>query len=102
MRQLIYIAHAFRADAAGNAERVRRICEGLKQECVPIAPHLLLPGYIEEATERDLALRHCLRLLAACDEVRVYGEPTAGMRFEIEEARRLGMPVWFAIEQPDA
>ena len=91
--RLVYICHPFAGDPAGNAERVRRICEELKHECVPLAPHLLLPSYIEEATERDLALRHCLRLLAACDEVRVYGEPTAGMRLEIEEAKRLGVPV---------
>jgi hypothetical protein len=96
--KLTYICHPFRDDPVGNAERVRRICEQLKHECVPLAPHLLLPGYVDEATERDLALRHCLRLLAACDEVRVYGEPTEGMRLEIAEARRLGMLVTEAME----
>jgi hypothetical protein len=91
--RLVYICHAFRADPAGNAERVRRICEQLKHHCVPLAPHLLLPGFIDEATERDLALQHCMRLVAACDEVRVYGAPTHGMQLEIAEASRLGVPV---------
>lgn len=93
MTKLVYLCHPFQNDPAGNIERVRRICERLKDTCVPLAPHLLLPAYIDEPTERDVALRHCLRLVAACDEVRVYGEPTEGMRREIEEARRLGIPV---------
>jgi len=93
MPKLVYICHAYRDDPAGNAEQVRRICEQLKHHCVPLAPHLLLPGFVDEATERDLALRHCMRLVAACDEVRVYGAPTHGMQLEIAEASRLGVPV---------
>ena len=93
--RVIYICHAFRADPAGNAERVRRICEALKNDCVPLAPQLMLPAFIDDATERDLALAHCLRLVAVADEVRVYGEPTEGMLLEIAEARRLGIPIVF-------
>lgn len=98
--KLVYICHPFAADPAGNAERVRRICEELKHHGVPLAPHLLLPGFIDEVTERDLALQHCMRLVAACDEVRAYGEPTEGMRLEIAEARRLGIPLLRVVEGP--
>ena len=35
----------------------------------------------------------CLSLVALADEVRVYGEPSKGMRLEIAEAERLGIPV---------
>ncbi len=49
--------------------------------------------FVDETTERDLALRLCLALVALSDEVRVYREPSEGMRFEITEARRLGVPV---------
>ena len=95
MRRLVYVCHRYRGDPADNVERVRRICEALKHDFVPLAPHLLLPAFIDEATERELALAHCLRLVAAADEVRVYGAPTEGMRLEIAEARRLGIPVVF-------
>jgi hypothetical protein len=91
--KVIYICHPFRADPAGNAERVRRLSAGLRGKCVPLAPHLFLPAYIDEMTERSLAPTHCLRLVAVADEVRVYGDPTEGMALEITEARRLGIPV---------
>jgi hypothetical protein len=67
---------------------------------VPIAPHLILPAYIDESTERELALDHCLRLVAVADEVLVFGSPTEGMRLEIAEARRLGIPVVKGKEMP--
>lgn len=38
-------------------------------------------------------MRLCLGLVVLADEVRVYGEPSAGMLEEIAEARRLGIPV---------
>ena len=91
--RVIYVCHPFQGDPAGNAARVRDICAGIKHTYVPLAPHLMLPAYIDEATERSLALDHCLRLVAAADEVRVYGEPTEGMRLEIARARQLGIPV---------
>ncbi|MGH9783806.1 MAG: hypothetical protein ACRD88_06430, partial [Terriglobia bacterium] len=64
----------------------------VQPEDVP-APQLYLPGFLDEATERDLAMRLCLGLVVLADEVRVYGEPSAGMLEEIAEARRLGIPV---------
>lgn len=74
----IYICHPFRGEQMGNAERVRRICESLKHDCVPLAPQLMLPAFIDEATESDLAIAHCLRLVAAADEIRVYGRADGG------------------------
>ena len=60
---------------------------------LPIAPQIYLPEFIDEATERDLALKLCLALVTLSGEVRVYGKPTEGMRLEIAEAHRLGIPV---------
>ena len=53
----------------------------------------MLPAYIDEATERELAMNHALRLVAASDEILVFGAPTEGMKQEIAEARLLGIPV---------
>lgn len=106
MKKVVYICHPFRGDIAANRERVRRICTAVKRDYVPLAPHLMLPAYIDEATERDLALEHGLALLRAADEVWVClpaaqgsaqaGGPcvSEGMAGEIAEASRLGLPVY--------
>lgn len=60
---------------------------------LPLAPQIYFPQFLDESTERDLALKLCLQLLALADEVHVYGEPSEGMRMEIAEAHRLGIPV---------
>jgi hypothetical protein len=53
-----------------------------------------VPTFLDESTERDVAMRLCLRLVSLSDEVRVYGpEISEGMRLEIAEAERLGIPV---------
>jgi hypothetical protein len=90
----IFISHAFSSAPGENAAAVTRLARRLTlSQVLPIAPQIYLPQFIDEATERDLALRLCLALVSLSDEVRVYGEPTAGMRLEIAEARRLGIPV---------
>lgn len=89
MTKVVYICHPFRGDVAANRERVRRICAAIKHDYVPLAPHLLLPTYIDEAAERDLAL------LRGADEMWVCADDVSeGMTSEITEAMRLGVPVY--------
>ncbi len=95
MKRVVYICHPFRGDVAANRERVRCICAAIKCDYVPLAPHLLLPAYIDEATERDLALEHGLALLRGADELWVCANPVSeGMEGEIAEALRLGVPIY--------
>ena len=91
----IYIAHPFSADVPGNIERVRQICRAVIAEGhLPIAPQLYLPAFIDEAAERELALRLCEQLVMWCDAVWIYGGAiTAGMEREIAAAYRRGIPV---------
>ena len=86
-----------RAHRVQNARKVRVICRSLVESGdLPIAPHLYLPAFLDEKTERDLALVLCLEIIAVCDELRVYGGTvTAGMRREIDRAEALGIPVRF-------
>jgi hypothetical protein len=93
----IYTCHRFAADQVGAAKSLRRICREIVQEgCVPVCPQLLLPEFVHEDTERDLAMRLCQEMVRGCDEVRVYGrELTPGMRIEISFAELLGIPVRF-------
>lgn len=92
--KIVFVCHPFAGDLAGNRRRVAEICSRLiLQNILPISPQIYLPEFLDESTQRDLALRLCLELVELCDEVRVYGEPTEGMRLEITEARRVGIPI---------
>ena len=92
--RVIYICHPFASDPPRHQGTVRSICRRVVLEGhLPLAPQIMLPAFLEETGERDRALRLCLRLVALADEVRVYGVPTEGMRLEVAEARRLGIPV---------
>ncbi len=91
---IVFISHPFSSNPDWNKGRVAEIARGLALEGkLPLAPQIYLPAFVREASERDLALRLCLQLVAFADEVRVYGEPSEGMRMEIAEANRLGVPV---------
>lgn len=96
-RRRVYVCHPFANDPAANCVRVRAICRGLVVAgALPIAPHLYLPAFLDEASEREIALALCLELVDVCDEVRVYGAViTPGMSREIAHARQRGVPVRF-------
>jgi hypothetical protein len=96
-RRRIYVCHPYANDPPRNVERVRGICRQLVAEgYLPIAPHLYLPAFIDEATERELALSLCLELVDLCDEVRVFGTNlTIGMGREIQYAKQRGIPVQY-------
>ncbi len=93
-KRVVYVCHGYSLDPIFNAERICKVCRSLVHEGrVPIAPQLLLPQFIHEETERDLALMLCFEFIALAEEVWVYGDPTDGMRMEIAEAERLRIPV---------
>jgi dienelactone hydrolase len=91
---VIFVSHPYRADTKRNQDHVRDIARKLAvRGFLPLAPQIYLPLLLDETTERALALKLCLRLVGLSDLLRVYGEPTEGMRLEIIEAQRLGIPV---------
>ena len=91
----VYVAHPYSDDVAGNVERVRVICRAVVDEGhVPIAPHLFLPAFVDEAKERELALHLCTELVACCDALWFYGTRISpGMEREISAAQARGIPV---------
>ena len=99
--KLIYICSPFRSDNKAeqyaNVRAAQKYCrDAYKQNCIPVAPHLYLPQFLDDNTpaERDLALRIGLRLINYCSEVWVHGERiSAGMRGEIEYAKATGKPI---------
>ena len=97
----VYICHPFSSDPKGNADRVRRICRWVaKQGYLPLAPHIYLPQFVNEVSEREVAMDFCRRLIGLADELLVFGEPTPGMQLEIEQAHRLGVAVVHVVWGP--
>lgn len=98
-RKKIYVASKYAGDIQTNIENTIWCCRYvIEQGYMPVASHLLYPQILDDAIprERELGLMFGLALLASCDEVWVFtagGEVSSGMAKEIEEAKRLGIPV---------
>lgn len=93
----VYICSPFRGDTQRNTANAIAYCRfAVKQGCFPIAPHIWLPRFLDDADpdERALGLSFGLRLLAGCREVWVFGGVISeGMAREIHEAKRRDLPI---------
>lgn len=66
---------------------------------VPLAPHLLLPQFMDEKTERATGLKYALALLSVADEVWVFTDQVSdGMSSEIRAAKTWGIPTRWVSE----
>ncbi len=98
-RRKIYVASRYAGDIQANIENAIWACRYvIDKGYMPVASHLLYPQILNDSNprERELGLMFGLALLATCDEVWVFtanGEVSSGMAKEIEEAKRLGIPV---------
>lgn len=99
MKKLVYICSAYSGDVEKNIRRARKYCRfAVEQGTVPIAPHLLFPQFMKEASERELALQLALGLMGRCDELWVFrmeDELSAGMRLELGMAEEMGTTIRF-------
>ena len=93
-RPIVYICSAFSGDVEGNTKKARAYSRfAVNQGAIPIAPHLLLPQFMKEETERELAMFMDIAILSKCKELWVFGNPTAGMQSEIAYAERKKMTI---------
>lgn len=94
---LVYIASPLAGDTEGNIVKAQDYCRfAIGQGCIPLAPHLHYPQFMddEDIEQRALGIRFALILLGKCDEVWAFGETvSAGMSREIAKAMRRGMPL---------
>ncbi len=98
---VIYICSRYRGDIAHNMAMARRYSRyAADRGCVPLTPHLFLPQFLSEETERELAISMDLKLLERCDELWVCGdEISEGMAREIAHADGAGIPVRHITEE---
>ena len=99
-RPMVYICSAYSGDVEGNLIRARKYSRyAVDEGTIPIAPHLLFPQFMEEDTERDLAMFMDIAILSKCRELWVFGELTAGMENEIAYAERKQMTIKYFNEE---
>lgn len=96
-RPLVYIASPFAGDTKYNIARARDYCRfAVSKGCIPIAPHLHYPQFMDDGDreQRELGLFFALVLLGKCDELWVFGGRVSdGMAHEIAKAEKRGIPV---------
>ena len=102
-RPLVFICSPFAGDMEGNAARAREYCRfAVAENCIPVAPHLLFPQFMEETdpAQRRLGIFFGLVLQSKCREIWVFGRNiTKGMAMEIEKAKERGLPIRYFTEQ---
>lgn len=93
---LIFVCSPYRGDVNAHVKCARRHCRYVvKQGGIPFAPHLLFTQFLDDskASERRKGMLMGAEMLKLCDELWVFGEPSAGMQTEIDLAKCLGIPV---------
>lgn len=91
-KPLVYICSPYSGDIDENVKRARGFCRfALDNNCIPLAPHLLFPQFMDEDNpqERELAIFMDIILMGKCSEVWVLGNSiSAGMAVEIDKAKK--------------
>ena len=89
-KPLVYICSPYAGDIETNTANARRYCRfAVDAGAIPFAPHLLLPQFMDEETERDKAMFFNKVFLIKCEELWVFGNKiTKGMAKEISLAKR--------------
>lgn len=96
--KLAYICHPISGDQKGNVDRILAIIRDINLNepyTVPFAPYLSDVMALNDniPSERERGLKNSLWCLKFVDELRVYGEPSEGMKAEIKYARDLGINI---------
>ena len=99
-RPLVYICSAYSGDIEANTQKARKYSRfAVDQGAIPLAAHLLLPQFMSEKSERDLALFMDMVLMGRCEEVWVFGKNiTSGMAAEIVKAKQKHMTIRYFTE----
>lgn len=96
-RPIVYICSPYAGDIEKNVAAARRYSRfAMENGCIPFAPHLLFPQFMDDRKpmERELAMFFGNALMSKCAELWVFGDTvSSGMAAEIERAKRKNYPI---------
>lgn len=102
-RPKVYIISRYAGDIENNVKAAIRYCRfAIDKHKMPVASHLLYPQIMDDniLEEREIGMMYGLALLAVCDEVWCFGKDlSSGMTLEINEAKRLKIPIKYFSEE---
>ncbi len=102
-RAMVFICSPYAGDVEGNALRAREYCRfAVARNCIPIAPHLYFPQFLDEDDpgQRSLGISFGLVLQGRCREVWVFGARVSeGMAMEIEKAKERNIKLRYFTER---
>ncbi|MGF7142404.1 hypothetical protein HNQ56_000822 [Anaerotaenia torta] len=99
-RPLVYICSPYAGNEEWNTMKAREYSRfAVNNRTIPIAPHLLFPQFMDEATERELAMFMNMVVLGRCAELWVFGDRISeGMAAEILRAKWKRMRIRYFTE----
>ena len=90
-RPIVYICSPYAGDIEANVAAARRYSRfAVDEGCIPIAPHLLFPQFLNDSdpNERELGLFFGNALMSKCSEIWVFGNRfSSGMEAEINRVK---------------
>lgn len=97
---LVYICSPFSGDEETNIKRAKEYSRyALDKGNIPLAPHLIFPQFMNDGTERKLAMHFNYVLLGKCEEIWVFGDYISlGMKEEIKIAEKRNMKIRYLRE----
>ena len=100
-RPLVYICSPYAGDIEKNTYRARAFSRfAVEKNCIPMAPHLLFPQFMNESTERWIGLKMGIVLWGKCEQVWVFGNLISeGMAAEIEKAKKQRKTIRYFTEE---
>lgn len=100
-RPLVYICSPYSGEVEMNTQKARRYSRfAVDMDAIPLAAHLLLPQFMSESIERDLALFMDMVFIGKCEEMWVFGKNISpGMAAEIAKARKRNMTIRYFTEE---
>lgn len=94
---VIYVCSPYRGNVKYNTDLARAYCRFVYEKgYVPFAPHLHNTQFLDDniLEQRKAGIRLGLEILKQCNELWCFGDALSeGMRIEIEEAKRLNVPI---------
>ena len=98
-RPRVFICSPYESDDRSNSTKAKEYCRfAISEGYSPYCPHLFFNQFLndEDKKEQELGLRMGMIFLDCCSQVWVFGSSfTAGMRQEIDRAKRYSKPIRF-------